>query len=230
MSWPRSQRLAVVLASIVIAAALFFHFAMTALYNTPFNPVKKDFDDVIGTYMNPHFAQDWHLFAPNPIDVDSGILVRSKIQAEHGLQVTQWVDITTPHITKIHRQRAWPARVDRLPTGVKAQVESWSDPILQELREKNADKLRGESNKKTVEDPPLTAGEKEAYENAIRYAQALATAEARRRWGSRVQDVQVRIVSNEFPRFSQRHVREAKGKVSYYDLAWMKAVKVSNDD
>lgn len=228
VAWRRSRRIPVVLAGAGISAVLAFHFIMTALYNTPFNPVKRDLDEVIVGYMSPFFSQDWHLFAPDPVDTDSGILVRSKVRSEGGLRVTEWADVTTPHITKIHGERMWPARVDRLPTGVKAQLESWPDPMLQKIRDQKDDEQSdGAKREKGAEDPPLSSAEKSAYENATRFARALATSEAKKRWGNAVEEIQIRVVSNEYPRFSQRHVREAKGKVTYYDLAWMKPVKVT---
>ncbi|MGW0538387.1 DUF5819 family protein [Streptomyces sp. NPDC003032] len=217
------------MAAMATTAVLLFHFSMTALYNTPFNPVQKDLSRVITGYMSPQFSQDWHLFAPDPVDADSGILVRAKVRTQDGQDVTGWTDITTPHIAKVHSQRMWPARVDRLPTGVKAQLESWRDPLLEKIRNKNKlDQPKGSAKGGTkAENPPLTVSEKSGRENATRFAQALATSEARRHWGDAVQGIQIRVVSNEYPRFSERHIREVKGKISYYDLDWMKPLKVS---
>ncbi|WP_156727315.1 DUF5819 family protein [Streptomyces apocyni] len=205
---------------------------MTALYNTPFNPVREKYDEQIHSYMSPYFGQDWHLFAPEPVAEDSGILVRAqKVRADGSLVTTKWADVTTPHISKLQQQRFWPSRVQRLPTGVRQQLDSWRDPQLEELRAKNLlpdprpDSPESKKHKKL--NPPLTPAEHDARATALRYAQALASAEATQLWGNDIRSIQVRVVSNEFPRFSERYTRDSKGKISYYDLDWMKPLKVT---
>lgn len=226
------RRASVIAAAVLAAGALAFHFGMTALYNTPFNPIREQYDEQIRSYMSPYFGQDWHLFAPNPISEDSGLLIRAKITGQDGAEITtQWADITTPHIDKLHDQRFWPSRVERLPTSVRQQLDGWRDPQLDKLRAENlppqppAEVSPTEAPKDLK--PALTQAELDGRDSAMRYAQAIASAEARRLWGSGVEAVQVRIVSNEYPRFSERYTRDSKGKVDYYDLGWTKPLKVT---
>ncbi|MET9607266.1 DUF5819 family protein [Streptomyces sp. NPDC006512] len=231
------RRASVIAASVIAAGALAFHFGMTALYNTPFNPIREKYDEQIHSYMSPYFGQDWHLFAPNPISEDSGLLIRAKIPGPDGAQVTtQWSDVTTPHIDKLHDQRFWPSRVERLPTAVRQQLDGWRDPQLEKLRAENqpVQPTGGAATAATDPTEPagelkpaLTQAELDGRDSAMRYAQALASAEARRLWGADVEAVQVRVVSNEYPRFSERYTRESKGKVDYYDLDWAKPLKVT---
>ncbi len=214
-----------------IPLVLSFHFGMTALYEMPFNPVKERYGDEITSYMLPYFVQDWHLFAPDPIDRDKGVLVRAKKRQPDGSTVTtQWTDVTSPALQQLYGERFWPSRGFRVSSGVPQLLETWRDPELEKMRVKNqvADTPgKGvRKGKQGKENPPLSQGEKDSRDEAIQFAQSFASAQASKLWGSDVEYVQVRIVTNEFPRFSQRYTRDTKGKVSYYDLAWMKPVKV----
>ncbi|MEX2985714.1 DUF5819 family protein [Streptomyces sp. C36] len=214
----------------MMVLVLAFHFSMTALYNTPFNPIKEKYGEEINSYMSPHFSQDWHLFAPNPVDTDSGVLIRAKKKGPGGsVLVTKWSDVTSPNLKKLYAERLWPSRATRVPSGVVHQLESWQDPELEKLRSKKEDSANGTGSKaqeRKGSEPPLSQAEEKARDEAIRFTQGFAGTEAEKRWGKDIEYVQVRIVRNEYPRFSQRYSRETKGKVSYYDLAWMKPGKV----
>ncbi|MFJ4094125.1 DUF5819 family protein [Kitasatospora sp. NPDC089913] len=233
---PTGQRLLVAAGALLAAAALGLHFTATALYNTPFNPVRESLAGPLDAYMSPLFAQDWHLFAPNPISEDSGLLVRATVVDGNGESVTTpWADVTTPHLDKLHQERFWPSRVDRLPLAVRQQLDGWHDQLLDRLR---ADNLRNRPAPETGDtgtstgpdhspDPPLTPGEIQARDAALNFAAAVAGDEARRLWGENVRMVQARIATNEYPRFSDRRVRTGKGVVTYYDLDWTVPPKVT---
>ncbi|WP_261954911.1 DUF5819 family protein [Streptomyces nigrescens] len=229
--WSRTRRRILLAVGAVIPLALSLHFGMTALYEMPFNPVKEKYGEEITSYMLPYFVQDWHLFAPDPIDRDNGVLVRAKKRQPDGSVITtKWTDVTSPSLQQLYGERLWPSRGFRVTSGLPQLLETWRDPELEKMRKKNqvADTPgKGvRKGKKEVENPPLSQGEKDSRDAAIRFAQSFATAQAGKLWGSDIEYVQVRIVTNIFPRFSQRYARDAKGKVSYYDLAWMKPVKV----
>ncbi|MEN8649570.1 DUF5819 family protein [Streptomyces sp. 21So2-11] len=210
---------------------MLFHFSMTALHHTPFNPIREQHDDKIQAYMSPYFQQDWHLFAPEPVTEDSGFLIRAQRSLPDGAVVTtKWVDVTTPHIDKLHRQRFWPSRVERLAPAVRQRLDGWRDPQLEELRrEDNPPGSKGPARADATAEPvpPLAPSELAGRDSALLYARALASAEAAKLWGGSLRSVQVRIVINKYPRFSERAIRANRGKVSYYDLAWMKPLKVS---
>ncbi|WP_447032684.1 DUF5819 family protein [Streptomyces hypolithicus] len=179
--------------------------------------------------MTPYFQQDWHLFAPEPVTEDSGFLIRAKRSLPDGaVATTRWVDVTTPHIDKLHRQRFWPSRVERLAPAVRQRLEGWRDPQLDELRREKPP-VKGTENAAAKAElvPPLAPSELEGRDSALLYVRALASTEATALWGEGFRSVQVRIVINKYPRFSEREVRANRGKVSYYDLAWMKPLRVA---
>ncbi|MEJ8655471.1 MULTISPECIES: DUF5819 family protein [Streptomyces] len=217
------RRITLYVIAVLSVAFVAFHFGMTALHHMPFNPIREKHDDKIRAYMTPYFQQDWHLFAPDPVAEDSGFLVRVKRVTPNGsLETTQWADVTTPHIDKLQGQRFWPSRVERLAPAVRQRIEGWRDPELDELRHKNQLK-----SQKKDPDPPLAPGELAGRDSALLYARGVASSEAKALWGDDIHSVQIRIVVNQFPRFSERTERDNKGKVTYYDLAWMKPLKVS---
>jgi hypothetical protein len=230
LTWSAGRRSALGLIGVLLAGVLIFHFGVTALHHTPFNPVREKYDDRIHAYMSPYFQQDWHLFAPSPISEDTGFLVRARKTFPDGRRTTTpWADVSTPHITKLHRQRFWPSRVERLTPAVPQQLEGWRDPQLDKLRyEKNPPnvKVDGALREENLT-PPLAPHELMGRDNALLYARAVATSEAAARWGDEVDAVQIRVVSNEYPRFSERRNRENKGKITYYDLAWMEPLRVA---
>jgi hypothetical protein len=68
--------------------------------------------------MTPYFAQDWKLFAPDPVDANSGVLVRAKVVNASGQErVTPWLDVTSPEFAKM-RGHVFPSRISRLSIGV----------------------------------------------------------------------------------------------------------------
>ncbi|WP_157878775.1 DUF5819 family protein [Streptomyces sp. CT34] len=231
--WSRSRRYVLWATGAAVSLALAFHFCMTALYNAPFNPIKEKYGDKITAYMVPYFGQNWNLFAPEPIDRDQGVLVRAQKRQPDGSRITTgWTDVTSPGLQKLYGERLWPSRQFRVTAGVPQQLSSWRDPEIEKLRKTG--KSGGDAGDQTKRKKqgvegnlPLTRGEKDSVEQAIRFTQSFASSEAMKLWGPDIELVQVRLVTNIYPRFSQRHVRGAQGKVSYYDLAWLKPVKVA---
>ncbi len=224
--WLRVRRATLAVATAVTGAALVVHFGMTTLYNAPFNPVKEETYGQVNDYMTPFFHQDWHLFAPDPVAENRGLLVRARVRGTDGtLTVTQWLDITTPGYQKSYAQRLWPSRVPRLPTGAIQGLDEWRDPVLERLREKQRDDQAGDADRADVTDRPLplTSEELTAKDRAERFVASLASAEAVAQWGTGVEFVQARIVTNTFPRFSRRAERDDTGEITYRDLEWMSA-------
>ncbi|MFJ3513285.1 MULTISPECIES: DUF5819 family protein [unclassified Streptomyces] len=228
--WSRPRRVGLLAAGAVIPLVLAFHFGMTALHEMPFNPLKEKYGEEVNAYMLPHFGQDWHLFAPDPVDRDKGVLVRAQKRQPDGSTVTtEWVDVTSPGLLKLYGERFWPSREFRVGSGLPQLLESWPNPELEKMRSKNQgarEPGNEEQEKNRKEDPPLTPDEKDARDQAALFAQSFASAEAGKLWGPDLEYVQVRIATNEFPRFSQRYSRDAKGKISYYDLDWARPVRV----
>jgi len=88
----------------VCGTAFLAYVANTVLYLTPPNPLKMQLLPVISAIQHPLFAQNWHLFAPNPIRRDFVLTVRCRV----GAAVGPWHDITAPLVAAHQRTRSSP--------------------------------------------------------------------------------------------------------------------------
>src|SRR4051794_17762784 len=68
----------------VLVMVLSIHFGMTLVYLMPLNPIVLRVAPVVDGYMVPWFVQDWHLFAPNPINETHMLLVSCRLQKANG--------------------------------------------------------------------------------------------------------------------------------------------------
>ncbi|WP_406467467.1 DUF5819 family protein [Streptomyces sp. NBC_01594] len=57
------------------------------------------------SWPNPYFAQNWMLFAPDPLADDRGILARAKCADG---RVTEYYDVTSPYIHAAQDSRFFP--------------------------------------------------------------------------------------------------------------------------
>lgn len=80
------------------------YVANTFLYLTPPNPVKAQWLPLIIGLAHPLFAQNWHLFAPDPIRTNFVLSARCRTAAG----ASSWRDITQPMLERHHRDRTSP--------------------------------------------------------------------------------------------------------------------------
>lgn len=229
MSWT------VPLAGCLLLVALLIHFGTTALFVGPTNPIKLEYGELMNGYMLPQFDQTWTLFAPEPIADERGLLVRAKLRSgDREPELTQFIDITSPPIFELHSNRLFPSRKTRV-VSTALQMLLWEDPLLEEYRNTVQDREGeqqdrdnrggGAEERDGVETGNLpvlvSTPEEQSYrKRTTAYIQRLATLAATERWGSRVSEVQVRLVQHVFPRFSERHDRST-GEIVSHDLEWM---------
>lgn len=214
------------------ALAFLFHFTMTFLYVAPINPISLDLNAQISYYMEPLFQQNWRLFAPNPVSEERGMLVRARIkQVDGNILETEFYDFTSPLVEDIHSVRLFPPRRTRLVASI-FQFLGFHDPIADRLRSR-IDSLRieefidkdGNIREEDFESLPLTAGEEAANLTAIELMQKVATEAAKDQWKGDILEIQIRIVVNQFPPFSERHSGERVGQLVVQDLEWIEAAR-----
>ena len=206
------------------------HTIMTVLHVAPINPMSVSLDPAISTYMLPLFQQNWQLFAPEPISAEHGLLVRARVRNHDGHEgsetVTEFHDLTSPMVHAIHANRLFPPRRTRLITNTQ-HLLSFRDPLAQRLREAlTADQnlIDAELNDAQLEVFPLTPGEEATHELAIEMMRRVATEAAKSQWGEDVTHIQVRLMTNRFPPFSERENGERIGDLSIIDSEWMPVV------
>jgi Family of unknown function (DUF5819) len=114
-----------------VLAGFLGYFALTFFYCFPNNPIKLQLRSVLQRTIGTYFAQNWSLFAPNPIQANQSLLVRCMITAEFDaakpaktLPKDGWNDITTP-LFREHQQNRFSVydRISRTHTNfIKAYM------------------------------------------------------------------------------------------------------------
>lgn len=197
---------------------------MIVLHVAPVNPVTLDLQPVVSGYTVPLFQQNWRLFAPEPISVEHGILVRARVKDEDGNEkVTAFYDVTSPVIHTIHSNRVFPPRHTRLITTIN-QLLGYRDPVAQRYREAQLADLAlpdQELLDARLDVLPLTPGEEATHELAIEMLRTVASEAARSQWGDGVTHIEVRFATNQFPPFSERGSGEDIGELHTSDSGWL---------
>ena len=128
-----------------ILAGFVGYFVLTFFYCFPNNPVKLAFGSVLQRTIGTYFAQNWSLFAPNPIQANQTLLVRCMSDAEFdaakppgGPPKEGWSDITMPLFQR-HQQNRFSVydRLSRTHTNfIKAYMHGGGalQPLFDECR------------------------------------------------------------------------------------------------
>ncbi|MGJ6966337.1 DUF5819 family protein [Streptosporangium sp. G11] len=186
------------------------------LFVAPRNSIYAISAPIVDGYINPYFRQNWELFAPDPVDYDSHVLVRAKVRdSGGGERQTGWLDITAPQLDMV-RGAAFPRRMARLVGGGRQMM---ADARVQPSGVSGEAEAEAQAAAaRELPDPTLQA-------QAVRQMAAIATLAARARWGAGVTAVQVRITTDFHPRFADRN--SAGDAPSHSEFEWWKATPVT---
>ncbi|MGP7960639.1 DUF5819 family protein [Sanguibacter sp. A247] len=188
------------------------HFAMTALHVTPVNPLKVEHERLVTAWIGPVFEQNWKLFAPDPIAIDQGLLVRTRDVA--GVEGS-FVDVTTPFLEDKHH--------NLLPTRAGYQVSGVITRFI-DARQTLLDATDADASEVGVFlTPEDLAGA--SPEDTATYREALRDLRdtARHHAGAReAAQVQLRLVQHVFPRYSDR-ADTGMGEISHSTSEWLDA-------
>lgn len=203
---------------VVLVLALAVHAVLTILLASPPNPAQLAFSEILTAYQQPHFQQNWQLFAPEPISDERLLLLRARLDGRDDEDVTDYVDITSPEIASSHSLRFLAPKTSRIGTNLM-QLITWRAPIAERLR----DRIQpDEESTENPENPDLLLPvEEEVLEEADLLLHRYLCREAVSRWGEDVRAVQGRLVINEFPPYSRRTEPNSAGEVLVRDFPWM---------
>lgn len=196
-------------ALLVGVALLGLHFLATAFSQMPLTPMKFRYYHYAASYLEPYFAQNWMLFAPDPLSDNRGILARAACLDG---STTDFYDVTTQYVEKAQQSRFFPSRMSRLVTGSVQQVNG-GDPVLARLRESHKDETKKEL--------PLTPYEKTSREEAVRFLSRYSLTQMPAVCGGTPAKVQIRVYVQQLPPWSKRHDPEAEDKVDVQDMEWV---------
>lgn len=177
--------------SLFLSLVLIGHFAITFIYLSPTNSFRSKHWSKITAYMSPYFSQNWYLFAPNPVNQHQNLQIRLKYQDNEGKIVqTKWKDLTKPMIDKLQLNRFTSDQ----------RVYSFQSSSLHTYVYKD-----GKSEQKAEDQLRLFVD----Y-----YLKTQPNPEGK------ITSYQMRVVTNKFPRFDQRHLPDSKGKLYYKYSDW----------
>ncbi|PTX60797.1 hypothetical protein C8P63_108107 [Melghirimyces profundicolus] len=160
----------------LLAGILMVHFFLTFLYLTPNNPVKNRHWDSLHAYMDPLFAQNWKLFAPNPVSQHREVWAKARIRdpVTGEIRETGWKNVTRPMVRERQNHRiSSEGRVLRFLISGSRDFKS-EDP---EEKEKGSWMLQRATSTYLGEVLP----------------------------GETIQQIKFRVVTDTFPRFDERH-------------------------
>jgi hypothetical protein len=117
------------------------HFALTALLVLPLNPIKAQYETFLHRDFGRFFSQNWSLFAPNPINVNSDLLARCMSESEFRAfdgkthPTTGWANLTAP-VLRHHQENRFSAydRLSRPQSNFVRGFVSGSDSQYDALR------------------------------------------------------------------------------------------------
>lgn len=191
-----------------LGAALGLSVVMTFTLNAlvlagPVTPIRFDVGPV-AQLLNPHFSQNWQLFAPDPVSDERGVVARLRCDGDP----EAWVDISSPAIAETQGTRLFPSRESRIVSS--ALVERFvRDDIAQRLSERNAEDLI----------PDDGAAGKRAERLLARYAARVTACSGQS--PLRPTAVQIRYVTRSLPPWSTRMDLSTRGEVHVLDSKWI---------
>ncbi|NPC91741.1 DNA-directed RNA polymerase subunit beta [Bacillus sp. WMMC1349] len=200
---------------IVICILFVFHFSLTALYVLPFNPIKNKINAPILAYMHPLFAQNWQLFAPNPLSRDTYVNVQ--VRDKNG-EESSWIDISTPLYDANHKNRISPINtLVRLGTGAYMQTVN-EDKLMNKIELKKSMEnphLESQNNK----DKELTDYQKDGIQMLYNLGQHYAEIYFK---NQNIEELRVRVLRTEPIPFSKRNNQDYERKQTYITYDWEK--------
>lgn len=211
-----------VLGMILFCGWVCIHFVMTALYVMPLNPIKMLASPVVTAYIQPLFTQNWHLFAPDPIDESRILTVACKAKDSLGAnsatpKESEWHDASTLLRKQFQRNRISAAeRLNRVQS-TSIQVTMGMDDLVLQLARK---RTPYESDYNKALDKMLDL-EQESRKQAQVVLYRVASWTCGQLYGNEaVSEVRFRIVTHRFPRFSQRLKPDTEGEISAMEFGW----------
>ncbi|MFB7913634.1 DUF5819 family protein [Streptomyces sp. NPDC056061] len=131
-------QIAAAIALSVIGLVACGHLAMIFLYVSPSNTLTKQHGEAVNEWIDPEFERNWKLFAPNPLQQNVAIHVRSVVVSADGERTTPWMSLSAEDSKAI--------RGNFLPSHVQQNElrRGWDFYLSHHDRENRANGLRGE--------------------------------------------------------------------------------------
>ena len=216
-------------AAVVLALVLSFHFAATALWVSPADPIYDAMAPVLNPYMQPFFQQGWSLFAPNPYSGGYTFLLRARWadRSTGQLRTSDWVDVTAREWSGVLHNPLHP-RSDLYTDGLSEDLADDQDDLLdsqasiveRDYSHSGWDQLLADLSAQKGADPNWL----ESYIRHERVAAAFATQYAYALWGPDVEAVQIQLEYTPVPNFENRANKDAQPESFFTYFGWRPTV------
>lgn len=172
----------------------------------PVTPITFDVGSA-ASILNPHFSQNWQLFAPDPISDERGVVARFRC----GHSDSPWIDITSTAIAETQSSRFFPPRESRIVSN--ALVERFAqDDVSKRLVSRGKDDLLPEGDASAARAERLLA----------RYAVLSGSCPFGENGGHvSPSAVQLRYVTRALPPWSERGKESARGEPEVFESDWL---------
>ena len=209
----RDHRWTAAAVTAVVSVVFVFHFSMIGLYLLPLNPVKLAFSPYLVAYVDSLFYQNWHLFAPDPINTSQSVIGKCRTD---GVE-SHWFDMTHGIVERLEQNPTASAlssvlhlQQNLIRAYLYGSAEAEDNLLLAFCQDQpDAEYCRNREERAAAE-------EALAVDGLVR----LVTDACVSNGFSDVDSVYVRLADLAFPRFSSRSLPDEEGEVRYIDVGW----------
>jgi hypothetical protein len=196
------------------------HFALIQLANMPMSPLKLSVFETVDRYVNPFFAQRWSFFAPQPIEHDSLLVARVRYRdpATGAPVISPWFDITSPLIDSIRKNRLTPLFLVEI--GLSNAVLEFENNAA--LDPRSSFVKDGQKYLKSQVSPAVDPID------ALTMSRTALASLAITLPGKSFEAIQLGLVHNQYPRFTERHTPKKPEKLPLTLLDWQPASPVES--
>jgi hypothetical protein len=187
------------------------------VYNAPASPAQIRMAKPVKAIMDPYFAQNWMLFAPNPASANKQLLLEAKLMTSSGEKTTAPIDIGTAIDRMPRNNRLFPTKRPGIILAFQQIFQNYSN--LSKRIKVQAPKAR---------QPRLQEELVHRYSTAFDELQHFLSAEARVRYpGSTIVSVRATFRMQPIVPFSQRNEKPAPKEPTELiaQTAWMPYVQ-----
>jgi len=192
-----------------------FHFSVIALHAGPLNPVKTNSINFVERYTYPLLVQNWQLFAPDPINVTSHVLVQYKTKDG---TTSEWHNISTP-LTEANKNNPVSGynKASRIPTGIYHDLFYQGELVEEYRKAVDVDKFNEDINMDQIQ---------ESKEKHVDILYRFAFSSVPLITNDEVDEVNVRIVNWHPVPFSERFNSEYERESEFTEFGWKKYIPV----
>ncbi|KOR88905.1 hypothetical protein AM231_06820 [Paenibacillus solani] len=207
---------------LAVSAYIFIsHFFLIFLYLSPANPVKAAMNPVIHQYTQDLWAQNWSLFAPEPLHNNTALLVKCKDDAS---KESQWYNINAGMLDSLHNEPLGPfVRLSRMHLTAIRYYQGFSDPTSELFRQK----ICGSDPDNTVckRDDASSKTTKQMGTKMLKRLGSVACTQLTK--SNKLQDVKFRVLFASVKPYSERMNQQWKPEISGFETEWLKFEQVA---